>query len=90
MKEKIFVCPKCQGELFYWTEEVLETRRKINPHTGKILKARITFKGDTTTGSGTEGVRCKECGWMINTISLLCSSGTENSIIDFFVDIIKE
>lgn len=79
-----FVCPQCGGQLYYWTETVLERKYKVNSRTGKINK---TCAKQQTYGLGNaidnEGFTCDDCGWTLNTISL-------HSTGDYTAEQIKE
>ena len=62
-----YICPQCGGE------SVIETRRKINPRTGRVYKK--IEKAPNDSESGNEGIACKECGWCFNTISYRGTDG---------------
>jgi hypothetical protein len=65
-----FICPECSGELYYWTEEVVEHKYKINSKTGKINKTAFEKQSyGLGNACSNEGLGCS-CGWVLNTVSL--------------------
>lgn len=65
--ENKYICPKCGGNLTYWTETVIETRKQVDPITGKLCGRKTVC---TASGAGNEGLECLACGWEYNTVSL--------------------